>query len=228
MEFDLVLMDCQMPEVDGFEATRLIRSSQSLANPNIPIIALTAKAFAEDRLACLNAGMNDHLSKPMQLKELVAKIEKWLPREVPENHRDISTNREPEHSKRVSVNAGPTGAVDWTIFDALERPGGNREFSKILVESFIRTSQPVMIQFSDALKASDFGRARKAAHSIHPTCTQLGAISLGKMLKAVETSKESEIKQQVIEMLPKIEKEYGLVLAEFIAMKEQLDSRVAS
>ena len=75
--YDLVLMDCQMPEMDGFEATRLIRAMQSPASA-VPIIAMTANAFVEDRQACLEAGMTDYLSKPVREAELSTKLESWL------------------------------------------------------------------------------------------------------------------------------------------------------
>ena len=75
--YDLVLMDCRMPEMDGFEATRRIRLSAGPA-AQIPIIAVTACAFAEDREACLKSGMNDYLSKPVRVQELGAKLEFWL------------------------------------------------------------------------------------------------------------------------------------------------------
>jgi signal transduction histidine kinase len=75
--YDLVLMDCQMPEMDGFEATQRIRLSAA-RGAHIPIIAMTANAFAEDREACLRSGMNDYLSKPVRALELGAKLEFWL------------------------------------------------------------------------------------------------------------------------------------------------------
>jgi CheY-like chemotaxis protein len=75
--YDLVLMDCQMPELDGFEATRQIRSSAA-QGAQIPIVAMTANAFAEDREACLASGMNDYLAKPVRLPDLSAKLEFWL------------------------------------------------------------------------------------------------------------------------------------------------------
>ncbi|MGI8961108.1 MAG: ATP-binding protein [Bryobacteraceae bacterium] len=75
--YDLVLMDCQMPEMDGFEATRQIRSGAA-REAQVPIVAMTANAFAEDREACLTSGMNDYLAKPVRLPELSAKLEFWL------------------------------------------------------------------------------------------------------------------------------------------------------
>ena len=73
--YDMVLMDCLMPVLDGFEATKIIRSLGSgTQNPNIPIIALTAYAMKDDRALCLEAGMNDYVSKPTNLHELAAAI----------------------------------------------------------------------------------------------------------------------------------------------------------
>ncbi|MES2745456.1 MAG: PAS domain S-box protein [Bdellovibrionota bacterium] len=77
-EFDLILMDCQMPEMDGYEATRSIREDASLNCQNIPIVAMTASAIKGDKEKCLAAGMNDYLSKPINQKELVATLNKWL------------------------------------------------------------------------------------------------------------------------------------------------------
>ncbi|MES2561921.1 MAG: response regulator, partial [Pseudomonadota bacterium] len=81
-EFDVVLMDCHMPEMDGFEATRKIRQLQKQSNlKRIPIIALTANAMQQDRDECLNAGMDDHLSKPYTRLQIRAMLDRWLPQD---------------------------------------------------------------------------------------------------------------------------------------------------
>jgi CheY-like chemotaxis protein len=81
--YNLVLMDCQMPEMDGFDATRAIRSADSKAlDPRIPVIALTAFAMSGDRERCLEAGMDDYLSKPIKPQELGEVVEKWLTKTV--------------------------------------------------------------------------------------------------------------------------------------------------
>jgi len=77
--YDLVFMDCQMPVMDGYEATRLIRASQSkVLNKNIPVIAMTANAMKGDKEKCLACGMNDFLSKPVSVAKLSEMIENWL------------------------------------------------------------------------------------------------------------------------------------------------------
>ena len=79
MPYDLVLMDCQMPEMDGYEATRAIRGGASgVLNTQVPIIAMTANAMQGDRDRCLEAGMSDYLSKPVQLQSLTEMLERWL------------------------------------------------------------------------------------------------------------------------------------------------------
>jgi CheY-like chemotaxis protein len=78
--FDLILMDCDMPEMDGFEATRAIRAQESASGgEHVAIVALTANAMAQDREACLAAGMDDHLGKPFSSATLQAMLERWLP-----------------------------------------------------------------------------------------------------------------------------------------------------
>ena len=77
--YDLVLIDCQMPVVDGFEATRAIRRRESAGGPRLPVIAMTANAMKGDRERCLEAGMDDYLSKPISVDALYALLTKYLP-----------------------------------------------------------------------------------------------------------------------------------------------------
>jgi CheY-like chemotaxis protein len=80
-DYDLVFMDCQMPDMDGFVATALLRDPSSPVRDHaIPVIALTANAYREDRERCLGVGMDDHLPKPVQPEELVAMLDRWLQR----------------------------------------------------------------------------------------------------------------------------------------------------
>ena len=78
--YDLVLMDCQMPEMDGFEATRLLRDPTSgVLDPRVKVAALTANAMVGDRERCLAAGMDDYLTKPVQMQALVSLLSRWSP-----------------------------------------------------------------------------------------------------------------------------------------------------
>ena len=77
--FDLVLMDCQMPVIDGYQATRMIRASDEVLNREIPVVAMTANALSSDRQLCLDSGMNDHVAKPVKLDSLKQALNQWLP-----------------------------------------------------------------------------------------------------------------------------------------------------
>ena len=112
--YDLVLMDCQMPEMNGFEATAIIRNIKStVLNHSVPIVALTANAMAKDREECLNAGMNDYLSKPIRKAELAEVLAKWLP-----NHEMLTGNGHDEPSLSDGIgfegSAVIAGAPDIT------------------------------------------------------------------------------------------------------------------
>ncbi|MGH2484624.1 MAG: response regulator, partial [Ktedonobacterales bacterium] len=80
-DYELVLMDCQMPEMDGYEATRAIRANEAGSGKHVPVVAMTANAMQGDRAACIAAGMDDYVTKPVQVEELHAMMERWMPTE---------------------------------------------------------------------------------------------------------------------------------------------------
>ena len=150
-DFDAVLMDCQMPQMDGYEATRQLRGPEGwVKNPQIPVIALTAHALATDRTKCLAAGMNDYLTKPINPKHLQEALTKALP--LLETHAD---------------HGDPQGAALFDESSLLSRTDGDRDFARDLINLFVRSARETLAHLSTALRdGGDPDVIRKLAHSV--------------------------------------------------------------
>jgi CheY-like chemotaxis protein/HPt (histidine-containing phosphotransfer) domain-containing protein len=149
--FDLVLMDVQMPEMDGFEATRDIRAKETKTGEHIPIIAMTAHALKGDRQRCLEAGMDDYVAKPIHAKELFQAIEGLL---APA---DGATGTE----------TGPVSGrteLDWG--EALDAAEGDRDVLRTLVETVLEECPPRMAAIRQAVAVHDARALRLAAHTL--------------------------------------------------------------
>lgn len=194
---DLILMDCQMPEMDGFEATRLIREwEQSGSRTPIPIIALTAHATPGDREHCLATGMSDYVSKPFSMERLQAVLSSWL--------RPSNTALKPEAAlapvSRVSVNrsvpvaslsepaADASLVVDqkaWKSITSLQRPGKEDTLAKIL-SLYLSDSQDLVNELREGMLAGDTQAVNQAAHSLKSRSSVLGAVTLSKLCRQFE------------------------------------------
>jgi two-component system, sensor histidine kinase and response regulator len=154
-EFDAVLMDCQMPQMDGYEATRQLRAPEGrVKNPLIPVIALTAHALATDRTKCLAAGMNDYLTKPINPKHLQEALTKALP----------------PLDQRADSGGAPGGAPGAALFDEsalLARTDGDRDFARELLHLFTRSARETLAHIRATLQnGGDPEAIRKMAHSL--------------------------------------------------------------
>jgi PAS domain S-box-containing protein len=171
--FDLILMDCQMPIMSGFEATEVIRKEEKDAH--IPIIAMTAQAYAQDRKRCLECGMDEHLAKPLTKSELKSVIAKWLKLE--------ST------APRPVPLAGPGGVT--LNLGALERLAnelgeGGRETLVMLVGDFLVEFPQVLDRLHAFVQAADWGRVSFEAHRARSSTGNLAAVELAALCKALE------------------------------------------
>jgi CheY-like chemotaxis protein len=149
--FDVLLMDVQMPEMDGFEATMAIRKQEQFTGEHVPIIAMTAYAMKGDRERCLAAGMDDYLCKPIKAQELFDKVESILP-------------GRPEPSVVAVAAPQALGALDENV--ALARAGGDRELRAELAELFLRECPRLMSEIRKAIDNADPIQLRSAAHSL--------------------------------------------------------------
>jgi|GEM_PF-393608 len=177
--YDFVLMDCQMPEMDGFEATRKIRSGYAgETNTTIPIIAMTAYALKGDREKCIESGMNAYISKPVQLEELESVLDKAL--ELDFYAKATISSHQPKDEN------AQTHVYDEKEF--LDRLGGDRETANELLSLFLADIPKQLATLGQALDQKDLETAFHMAHRIHGASMNVSAIGMRKAARALETA----------------------------------------
>ncbi len=207
--YDLVLMDCQMPEMDGFEATRRIRQlEQSGQRPgHLPVIALTANAVRGDRQRCLDAGMDDYVSKPIDTRELNSAMDRWL---------DEPGAPTGETSSAVSDGADdqPADAPAIDRKTLLERCMGNLEFAVSLLDE-AEASWPGQVEAIEAAVGDGDARATaEAAHSLKGAAGILGATKLRQIAAELEAAGKSDQLQDVADLIQQLRGELQKCLDE--------------
>jgi signal transduction histidine kinase/DNA-binding response OmpR family regulator/HPt (histidine-containing phosphotransfer) domain-containing protein len=181
---DLVLMDCQMPEMDGYEATRLIRQWEQQEAPNdrrgrrLPVLALTAHAMKGDRARCLEAGMDDYLTKPLDPDELAKALVHWLP----------SPTAVAAPSSAVSAQITGTGlppaGIDFTSL--LHRCMGKQDLARRLIQKFLVQATADVQEMEAALREQDAARLRLVAHRLKGSAANLSAEALRECASRLE------------------------------------------
>lgn len=201
-KYDLILMDIQMPEMDGFQATAAIRALEetpgaiSSVQEKIPIIALTAHATEEDRLKCLNAGMDDFLTKPLQRGDLLQTMSKWL---MPK----ISKQSSEHEGHEIMPITETTLVVDFE--KAIKEFDGQRDLVYTIIQEFSDDIQKQIEAMKVALGAGDFEALVKEAHSIKGGAANIYALQLSEAAKKIEilakASDSTEIPQALINLV---------------------------
>ncbi len=180
-KFDLVLMDCQMPEIDGYEATRLIRNpATGLPSPNLPIIALTANAMRGDREKCLEAGMNDFLTKPIQPHHLQAMLERWL------GPLPLVADLPPE-----SPLGDTAAATDSRIFNGpalLTRMMEEKALAKALLRDFLEDAPEHIRELKAMLDAQNVQASIRVAHTLKGAAATVSAERMMALALMMETA----------------------------------------
>jgi CheY-like chemotaxis protein/HPt (histidine-containing phosphotransfer) domain-containing protein len=183
--YDVLLMDCQMPEMDGYEASVRIRQNERAAGDSrIPIIAVTAHAMEGDREMCFSAGMDDYLSKPFKSKQLVAILERWLGRtraagELKNRASVVRAGPDSDH-----VESPPLPCMD--IAAAIEDLGGDESLYFSLVSDLVEIWQNEFPMIRVALKGDDLAEVCRRAHSIKGAAGSLWARALEKSAGGLE------------------------------------------
>ena len=189
LPYDMVLMDIQMPNMDGYEATRLIRMNEHLAS--LPIIAMTAHALDEEKQRCLAAGMNDHISKPIDSDVMFAKMNQWL-------------NRRGSQRMGGGFQARPSDADETEVPEipgidvqaGLQRVAHNKELYLKLLHKFQIEYENTASKIDEALNQGDRPLAERLAHTATGVSGNIGAVSVqmvaAELESAIRTNDPSE------------------------------------
>jgi len=221
-EYDAVLMDCQMPVMDGFAATAAIRREEREAGRGrvLPIIAITANALQGDREACLAAGMDDYLSKPFTQQELAAVIGRWiaLPLAATVHHGDA-----PPRLPSASVEVIQREVVNRAALDKirmLSRERGDALVQKVIA-AYVDDTPQQLSTLRHAIDGFDTGNVRRIAHTLKSASANVGAEALAALCKAMEQLGRTDTTEGAGAILTDMEHEFQAVRNSLTAMLEK-------
>ncbi len=223
--YDLILMDCQMPEMDGFEATRRIRQwERETSHRPTPIIALTANAMEGDRERCLQAGMSDYLSKPFTLTQLQETMQRWLQHAL-----ETSNAAEPPFDIKAENDPAPLDpAVDplldrTTLDTILSLRNGPQTLSKV-IQMYMESAPPLLNSLNDAIRQDNASEVQKTAHSLKSSSGNVGALSLAGHFKTLEAMGRAQALEEAAKLLHQVETEYEAVCHALLQEIEGLEA----
>ena len=183
--YDVVLMDLQMPEMDGYQATAKIRSDNRFNH--LPIVAMTAHATVEERQRCLDAGMNDHVSKPIDPALLFATLQQFhSPRPAPPLR--PPSNSEPISGRSTVPDNGLPAVEGLDTRDGLSRVAGNRKLYLKLLRQFVDQQGTAPAHIKEALAHNDTSTAERLAHTVKGVCGNLGVRDVQQAAAKLEKS----------------------------------------
>ena len=195
-QFDAVLMDCQMPVLDGYETTRALREKERSTGAHIPIVALTANALEGDRERCVEAGMDDYLPKPFKRDQLARTLSKYL-----------SAGKEPRIP--VAIDAKPVGAViDDSMLDNIRAlaPGGS--LLRQVLSAYFESAPKLIAELRDALSQAEGERAHRAVHTLKSSSANVGAVILAEICRIAEAQVRAGDFGLARDAAPRIQAEY--------------------
>jgi CheY-like chemotaxis protein/HPt (histidine-containing phosphotransfer) domain-containing protein len=196
-----VLMDCQMPVMDGYQAAKAIRALDG-PHHETPIIAMTASARATDRDRCFAAGMDDYISKPIRLRELLAVVRRWT---------SGGGSHDPRPAPPCSM---PT--LDAELVLELQELDGSGDMSQ-LVESFLGHASLGLDELRDAIGAADIALVAETCHRLQGSSANVGATLMAEVLAELEVAALSCALVGAPEILRRLEAEFARVLPQLTA-----------
>lgn len=222
-DFDIVLMDVQMPEMDGYEATAEIRRQEQQTQRHQTILAMTAHAVSGDRERCLAAGMDDYLSKPIRREELFAALkraatltENGSAGAEPGTQRAALASPEDENSSSVSIN--DDAAIDMTRL--LAQLNGSHTLVREITQSYIAETEEKLSGLADALAAGDSAAFRRHAHTIKGCMQVYGAEKARNMAQELEQMGANGDLSETERLLDQAEQEFRNILKQLQAWME--------
>jgi signal transduction histidine kinase/DNA-binding response OmpR family regulator/HPt (histidine-containing phosphotransfer) domain-containing protein len=219
--FDAVLMDCQMPVMDGYTATRNIRRDESESGRRrVPIIALTASAMAEDRQRCLSVGMDDYVSKPLVPKELASALDRWTAGSPAAAAGDIprqATPGEAVHSSKPAVSDEVFGVLMERMADGQPDSVLRRE----LIDDYIALVPAKVDELLTRLREHDPAAVMTLAHHLCASCETFGALQFARLLRQAEdTARTHPDEPDTLDSLvDPLQREHQRVIAELTALR---------
>ncbi|OQY57515.1 MAG: hypothetical protein B6245_16635 [Desulfobacteraceae bacterium 4572_88] len=225
-QYVLILMDIQMPEMDGFEATRQIRNAeagqQNQDEPplRIPIIAMTAHAMKGDREKCLEAGMDDYISKPIDKAELFRALKKWLPESAqrPDEDKrkasgDASATPDEISEDSVSASVSPLPSLPGIdVADGMRRLGFTWEAFREMLLKILPSQETVLQSLQKAVAEKDLKATELYAHSLAGSGGNIGARHLQDAAKSLEKVATAKSEKDLADLLKTVENEFSLIL----------------
>jgi CheY-like chemotaxis protein/HPt (histidine-containing phosphotransfer) domain-containing protein len=208
--YDVVLMDVQMPEMDGLEATRRVRLE--LPETTQPyIIAMTANAMQGDREACLAAGMDDYVSKPIRIESLVSALSKGRPLDSSLSAPEPDLEKYPPGNTKLDPNA---------LHNLLEVLGGEFHYLIEVIDSFLEDAPKLLAELDNAVAIGDGDTVRRIAHSLKSNSADFGASTLNKLCSQLEERARSSSLDTAPELAAGIAAEYREVAVQLTELKK--------
>ncbi|HWW03556.1 MAG TPA: response regulator [Candidatus Acidoferrum sp.] len=221
LPYDAVFMDCEMPEMDGYEATAEIRRRQA-GQPRVPIIAMTAKAINGDRERCLAAGMDDYISKPVRVEDLEAALERWVPDgDTQQVAKPGTASQVPGNGDgRCSNHNGAGAALDPAVTEQLRTlaQATNPALLNEIYESFVSSAVGYRDTVRQAAASGNAEEMAKAAHSLRGASANIGAKAMAELARALEGLGHSPSPTDAAELISQLEQELERVELEIQAL----------